>query len=63
MFDDVFEKIRVLLHGTSNARPDDEASSETPAQIKLLYESRDGRLCLFEDADGHVTAVRSSRLA
>lgn len=29
----------------------------------LVYESRDGRLCLFEDAQGHLSAVDSSRLA
>ena len=35
----------------------------TPAKITLLYESRDKKLCLFEDANGHITAVRSARLA
>ena len=34
-----------------------------PARISLVYESRDKRLCLFEDAAGHLTAVRASRLA
>lgn len=34
-----------------------------PAQVTLLYESRDGKLCLFEDAHGHITAVRASQLA
>ena len=34
-----------------------------PAKITLLYESRDKKLCLFEDANGHLTAVRSIRLA
>lgn len=33
------------------------------ATFKLLCQGRDGRLCLFEDADGHFTAVRSDRLA
>ncbi|MBR3182712.1 MAG: hypothetical protein IKF56_08795 [Eggerthellaceae bacterium] len=33
------------------------------AQFTLLYESKDGRLCLFEDADGHLTAVRADKLA
>ena len=62
MLDDVFEKARTLIRGITNSGPDDTAATNTPARIKLLYESRDGRLCLFEDADGHVTAVRSSRL-
>lgn len=34
-----------------------------PAKITLLYESKDGRLCLFEDFGGHLSAVRASRLA
>ena len=34
-----------------------------PAKITLLYESRDKKFCLFEDAHGHLTAVRTSRLA
>lgn len=34
-----------------------------PARITLLYESRDKQLCLFQDANGHLTAVRSARLA
>ena len=28
-----------------------------------LYESRDKRLCVFEDEHGHLTSVRASRLA
>ncbi len=34
-----------------------------PARISLLYESRDGGICVFEDAEGHLTSVRASRLA
>ena len=34
-----------------------------PGRITLLYESRDKKLCLFEDSNGHLTAVRASRLA
>lgn len=33
------------------------------ASIKRLYESRDSKLCVFEDRSGHVVAVRASRLA
>ena len=29
----------------------------------LLYESEDGRLCLFQSEDGHLAAVDSSKLA
>ena len=35
----------------------------TLARITLIYESRDKRFCLFEDAQGHITAVRASRFA
>ena len=42
-------------HGREREKP--------PAKISLLYESKDGRLCLFEDAEGHITAVRASSLA
>lgn len=33
------------------------------AQFSLVYVSKDGKLCLFEDADGHLTAVRADKLA
>ena len=39
------------------------AAYAAPAKITLLYESRDGRLCLFEDAKGHLFVVPSSLLA
>lgn len=41
----------------------EEAPLPAPAKIKLLYESRDGKLCMFEDAQGHLTVVRSEKLA
>lgn len=39
-----------------------ETLPAAPSTFGLLYESRDGRLCLFESASGHLTAVDSSRL-
>ncbi len=33
------------------------------ARFRQLYTSRDGRLCVFEDAKGHLTCVRAIRLA
>ena len=39
------------------------ALSNTFASFKHVCESRDGKLCLFEDSLGHLIAVRSSRLA
>ena len=51
----------------ARAQDEDARLSEhavlAPARISLLYESRDGRFCLFEDANGHISAVRSARLA
>lgn len=38
-------------------------SLAAPGRFSFVCESLDGRLCLFEDADGHYTAVRASRLA
>lgn len=43
--------------------PAPETSDYLLAQFSLVYESNDGKLCLFEDADGHLTAVRSDKLA
>lgn len=34
-----------------------------PAQFSFVCESLDGKLCLFEDAEGHYTVVRTERLA
>lgn len=33
------------------------------ARFSHLYESRDKKLCVFEDGHGHLTSVRASRLA
>ena len=33
------------------------------ATFSLVYESKDKRFCLFEDKDGHLTAVRAEKLA
>jgi len=40
-----------------------DAIEFSPSTFTLVYESKDGRLCLFEDADGHLTAVRAEKLA
>ena len=40
-----------------------KSQTEAPAKIALLYESKDGRLCLFQDGAGHLTAVRTANLA
>lgn len=46
-------------------RPDEETERnvDAPARFSLLYESGDGRLCVFEDAEGHLSAVDARRFA
>ena len=56
----VSDESRTVDEASSN---DEKLRRAVPAQISLLYESRDKRFCLFEDADGHLAAVRASRLA
>ena len=36
---------------------------EHPATFSRYYESRDSKLCVFEDENGHFTSVRVDRLA
>lgn len=51
--------------GRSNAATGSRASSACDrvlARFSCLYASRDERLLLFEDGDGHLVAVDSSRL-
>ncbi len=38
------------------------APKTVPATFALLYESKDGRLCTFEDKEGHLTSVDTSKL-
>ena len=33
-----------------------------PGTFEMLYQSDDGRLCLFQTDDGHISAVDSSRM-
>lgn len=45
-------------------QPSEEKLADFPlAQFSLVYVTKDGKLCLFEDADGHLTAVRAEKLA
>lgn len=51
---------------TRTEAPRVESAPESPnalARFTLLYESRDGRLCLFQDHEGHLTSVDSARFA
>lgn len=46
---------------------DAHASSEQPPHraagtFQLLHTSRDGKVCFFQDAEGHITAVNAARL-
>ena len=43
-------------------RSDTDKNIGVPARFRLIYESRDRKLCLFEDSHGHLTAVRASKL-
>ena len=43
------------------AEDHEAADGRMPASIRLLYESRDGRFCLYETAGGHLAAVDSTR--
>ena len=52
--------------GSANNQAGSKTAKKTvslPAQISLVHESADGRLCLFQDAEGHYTVVRADRLA
>ena len=49
--------------GRGPRRERDYERTGTPTRISLIYESKDGRFCLFEDAEGHITAVPADRLA
>lgn len=47
-----------------------EASGEQPAgaaakvgAFQMVYESQDGKFCLFEDAQGHLTAANALKFA
>ena len=54
---------QVPSQGTDAAQDQHERERLEAATFKLLFMGRDGKLALFEDAEGHVTAVRTSRLA
>ena len=54
---------RAREQGEHRAHGRSEHERLEAATFKLLFEGRDGKLALFEDADGHFTAVRTSRLA
>ena len=40
-----------------------EAPSVSVATFKYIGTGRDGKLCLYEDKEGHLIVVRTSRLA
>ncbi len=52
----------------SHTRVDGSVSSSSertplPADFQLLYASRDGKLCLFETGEGHLSAVSADKFA
>ncbi len=46
------------LEGDASAK----SVNEQCASFRSVYESRDGALCVFEDKQGHLIAVQSSKL-
>ncbi|MBO4365523.1 MAG: hypothetical protein J5804_04435 [Eggerthellaceae bacterium] len=42
---------------------DTNSPNHAPATFRFVCESEDGKLCLFEDVQGHYTVVRTARLA
>ena len=38
------------------------AEAPLPSTFEMLYQSDDGRFCLFQTEDGHISAVDSSRM-
>ncbi len=46
----------------SDGRAMEASARIIPGRFSLIYESEDGRLCLFEDAEGHLSAVDARRL-
>ncbi len=48
---------------TNNSNEPERRPAAIPATFKHVCTGRDGKLCLFEDAQGHLTVVRASRLA
>lgn len=49
---------------SKDAEPNTPETIEfSPGRFMLVYESKDGRLCMFEDVEGHLTVVRAEKLA
>ena len=66
MSDERFASEAMHADGSVNNQAGSKTANKTvslPAQISLVHESADGRLCLFQDAEGHYTVVRADRLA
>lgn len=47
----------------AGSQSDSDSAAQGVARFKHLYSSKGGSLCLYEDADGHLIAVDSSRFA
>ena len=46
-----------------DSRDDAGEPKLVPSRFSFVCESLDGKLCMFEDADGHLSVVRTDRLA
>jgi len=48
---------------SSSPSVSDSPATPSFARFQLLYESRDGKMAVFEDEHGHIVAVDTARLA
>ena len=50
-------------YASAHAARSSRKELKLPGAFRMLYESRDRRLCLFETREGHLAAVDASKLA
>ena len=55
-------ELRMKIGFTGHRSEEDPSVQTSPSTFSCLYESPDGRFCLFEDAQGHLSAVNAVRL-
>ncbi len=55
-------RLREMLENSMEANKSTSSSAQPPACFRMIYESRDGKFCLFETDDGHLLAVDSAKL-
>ena len=60
-----WKKLLGLADESAETEPEEKAYPKRSdfATFKEFYTSRDGKLIIFEDKDGHLTSVDASKLA